>query len=309
MHAILQAISGPATGVRIVIRQGQVVQVGRTAWADYSLPADSALSDKHFAIEFDHRGCRIRDLNSVAGVLVNGAQVTLGPLHTGDQIAAGQTTFTVFIEGEAESNASDSPAEDEAGQGSAEGTASGPTAEEYCQFVELSEGAQALLQPQMAPATFLEALIADKLFSDAIRFLAFWLPKPMAVTWGCQCVREVLGDTIPVGDRQALEAAQAWAADPEEENRRAAGTAAEANQPPSAANWVALGAFWSGGSLAPPDLPPVPPGEKLTAQAITAALLIAAPMGNPLAATARYGSFLTQGQVLVAAGGSLDHRK
>lgn len=309
MHAILQAISGPSVGVRIIVRQGQVVHIGRTAWADYSLPADSALADRHFAIEYDHRGCRIRDLNSASGVMVNGAQVTLGPIHTGDEIAAGQTTFAVFVEGEAELNPNEPMSDDGIGQGRAAGITSGPTAADYCEFVDLSEGAQAFLQPLMTPPAFLELLIAEKQFSDAIRFLAFWLPKPMAVSWGCHCVREVMGDQMLVSDRQALESAQTWAGDPVEENRRAAGAAAEANQPPSAANWVALGAFWSGGSLTPPELPPVPPGETLTAQAITAALLIAAPLGNPLQAAARYQSFLAHGQVLVTAGGSLDQTK
>jgi len=84
----------------------------------------------------------------------------------------------------------------------------------------------------------------------------------------------------------------------DEEDRRAAGATAEAtefNGPPS---WAALAAFWSGGSLAPPELPEVPPGEALTAQAITGALMMAATHGDPLKAADRYRGFLEEGKKL-----------
>lgn len=296
MHAILQATNGPAAGLRIVVRQGQVVQVGRTAWADYSLPGDAALADRHFALEFDWQGCRIRDLSSTAGVTVNGAKVTLEQLHTGDRVTAGQTVFSVFVEGEA------APERGLAEPADADGGASSqPTAADYCRELELSEPAVALLRPRLLPAPFLDLLIAHELFPDAIRFLAFWLPKPVAVHWGCHCVREASGGQLAAADLRALEAAELWTQDPSEEHRRAVGVIAEANRYTGPATWVALGAFWSSGSLAPPDLEPVPPGPTLTAQALTGGLMMAAALGDSRQAGARYRSFLAQGQALAAA--------
>ena len=303
MHAILQATSGPAAGLRIVVRQGQVVQVGRTAWADYSLPGDASLSDRHFALECDFQGCRIRDLNSATGITVNGTKVTLESLRTGDHVAAGQTIFSVFVEGTGESAMTPGGGVATDAGGDTAGHAPAPTAADYCQSIELSEPAQGLLQPGLLPAAFLELLIAHELFPDAVLFLAFWLPKPLAVRWGCQCVRGTFGESLTPRDQQALACAQNWAAETSEEHRQAAGAVAEANHFDGAANWVAVAAFWSGGSLAPPELAPVPPGPALTARAITGSLLMAAAHGDPRQMADRYRGFLAQGQKLVPATG------
>ena len=56
------------------------------------------------------------------------------------------------------------------------------------------------------------------------------------------------------GDRWPLAAAEAWVADPTEENRRAALPAAEAAGYGTAAGCAAASAFRSGGSLGPPNV-------------------------------------------------------
>ncbi|MCY2986620.1 MAG: hypothetical protein NTY19_01945 [Planctomycetota bacterium] len=299
MHVILQAIAGPASGLQVVVRGGQVAQVGRTNWADFSIPNDPDLGDVHFAVACDQRGGRIRNLNNAAQTLVNGAEVLEAPLHTGDQVTAGQTTFSVFVEGEA----APLPVSFE---DAAKPLAPGPrplVAADLCQDLELSESAQALLDEAVLPAPYLERLSEHGLFPDAVRFLAFWLPKPQAVAWGCACVREAWSQALPAPDKNLLELAERWSQEPTEEHRRAAGTAAEATKLDGAAAWVAMGAFWSGGSLAAPELPPVPPGPSLTARAITGALMMAAAHGDPRKMDDRYRGFLTHGQKLVPAAG------
>jgi hypothetical protein len=118
-------------------------------------------------------------------------------------------------------------------------------------------------------------------------------------------VRDVYGGQLGPDESDALELALKWAAEPTEENRRAAGTAAEATNFDGAASWMAVAAFWSGGSLAPPDLPEARPGPELTARAITGALLMAAAHGDVLKTTDRYRRFLEQGSKLVAGEGAL----
>ena len=277
MQAILQATSGPAAGTKILVRPGQHVQVGRTRWADYSVPDDPALSDVHFAIHCGAQGCRIRDLNSGTGTLVNGAKVKEGPLHTGDQITAGQTTFSVIVEGELAAGLGPATPGD-AGQNQPP-PARSPTAADYCGNIELSEPARPLLQEGIAPAAFLDLLVAQQLFPDALRFLAAWLPKPTAIAWGCSCLRSAFGEACPPGEKAAIEAAQQWADDPTEDHRRATWAAAETAGFDTAAGLLALGAFSSGGSLAPPGVDPVPPAEGITAQMTAAALTIAATQG------------------------------
>jgi Family of unknown function (DUF6931) len=45
--------------------------------------------------------------------------------------------------------------------------------------------------------------------------------------------------------------------------------------------WAAVAAFWSGGSMAPPDLPAVPPAPHLTGVAVAGAVSLAAVRSDP----------------------------
>jgi hypothetical protein len=138
------------------------------------------------------------------------------------------------------------------------------TAAEVCQHFVLGEEAGALLQEEVTPHAFLDLLIAHELFPDAARLLAYALPKREAVWWACLCVRHVAADTPPAG-LAALEAAERWVIEPHEAHRRAAMQAAEELEFQTTASWAAVAAFWSSGSMAPPEAPPVTPGEFLTA--------------------------------------------
>ena len=67
------------------------------------------------------------------------------------------------------------------------------TLRDLCERAKLGEEAKALLKDEHTPRQFLELLIGKELFLDAIRFLAYALPKREAVGWGCLCVRHSLG--------------------------------------------------------------------------------------------------------------------
>jgi hypothetical protein len=138
---------------------------------------------------------------------------------------------------------------------------------------------------------------------DAARFLAHALPKREAVWWACLAARAALGDEPPETLRQAVETAEAWVYRPNEDNRRAAMGAATAAGSDNPASWAARGAFWSGGSLTPPDAPVVPPGETLIAQAVAGAVCLAAVQREPARAAEKYRGFTTQG-LDIAAGGT-----
>jgi predicted component of type VI protein secretion system len=273
-----------------MVRDGQTIQVGRSNWADLCLADDAALSNVHFELQCDWRGCRIRDLQSATGTFVNDAKVADAPLQTGDHVVAGGTTFAVRIQGERLATGGQTAA--------AEQIAAAPAAAVYCQGLEWSEAAQQLLQEGLAAVAYLDLLIAAELLPDAVRFLAAWLPKPTAVAWASRCVRSVLGQSLQPADQAALDAAEAWAAEPDEPKRRAAEAAAEECQYTGPAACVALAAFWSGGSLAPDNLPPVPPPETATAKAISGAVQMAAPHGEPTQAPQRYREFLAVGRQL-----------
>ena len=149
------------------------------------------------------------------------------------------------------------------------------------QLVELDDEARVLITEGQTPAAYIQLLQEKKLFADAIRFLAIALPKREAVWWACVASRSMMTQESPPQDVATLSAAEAWVYQPTEENRRQAMAYAEAAEFKTAASWAATAAFWSAGSMAPPDAPVVPPAPDLTAKAVTGAVLLAASMADP----------------------------
>ena len=101
MRVIVEVGSGPLAGTKISLGAGQVLQVGRTEWADFALPHDKRLSAVHFALETSHAACYIKDLGSSNGTFINGRRIEARTvLRHADKISAGQTVFAVRIEGD-----------------------------------------------------------------------------------------------------------------------------------------------------------------------------------------------------------------
>lgn len=167
---------------------------------------------------------------------------------------------------------------------------------------QLSDEAAAVLDREALPAAALTALLAAGCHSDAANFLAFALPKREAVWWGCLCTRATLPEPPKAAEARALAAAEAWVYQPTEESRRAAMDAAEAAGFDNPSSWNAVGAFWSGGSMAPLGQPVVPPGDDLTGKAISGAVILASVRNDPLAAPSRLQEFLIWG-IDIANGG------
>src|SRR5579863_5465832 len=137
--------------------------------------------------------------------------------------------------------------------------------------VAVSLKAAALLRADAQPLEYLNLLVANQLYADAVRFLAHALPKRECVWWAWVCARRSAGEKPPPKIKSSLDATEKWIAQPNEENRRIAKAAADAAGIASAAGCAGLAAFFSGGSLGPPEAPPVQPGDYLTAKAVSGA--------------------------------------
>src|SRR5271157_1553989 len=98
MIVSLEVKSGPWAGKGVRLQSGQSVRVGRTQKSDFVISGDSHLSGLHFTIELDENNCRLRDVNSRNGTLLNGQAVTTAFIQSGDTIVAGETTFAVTIQ-------------------------------------------------------------------------------------------------------------------------------------------------------------------------------------------------------------------
>ncbi|HEY1795235.1 MAG TPA: hypothetical protein VGG57_03865 [Stellaceae bacterium] len=173
---------------------------------------------------------------------------------------------------------------------------------EICGLFPLSEEARGLLVEGQSPGEFLDRACAAQCHIDAIRFLAHALPVREVAWWACLVARGVSADGPPA-HLKALEAAEAWVYHPDEDHRRVAMSAAAEVENEAPAHWAALAAAWSGGSLAPPEAPVVPPGETMPAQAAAGAVLLAAVRTEPDRAAEHHRHAIAQA-IDIARGGT-----
>lgn len=167
--------------------------------------------------------------------------------------------------------------------------------ESVASVAELDDEAMELMKPQLHPLDYVAKLMEKQLYVDAVRFVAHALPKREAVWWAWMSARRGSGENPAPKIKAALEATEKWIAQPSDENGRAAKEAADVAKLGTAAGCAGLAAFFSGDSLAPPDLPAVQPGPYLTAKAVSGAVIFAAMSGDPNQAPEKFKSFVAQG--------------
>jgi len=149
------------------------------------------------------------------------------------------------------------------------------TAAEICALMSLDEEATALLKDDHSPAEFLDVLTQNERLPDAIRFLACALPPREAVQWAWQCVRELAPPAKKPEPTAALAAIEKWIKEPSDANRRAALEAARKAEG-TAAGLAGAAAFFSEGSMAPPDQPAADPPAGVAGSLAGGSILIAA---------------------------------
>lgn len=131
--------------------------------------------------------------------------------------------------------------------------------------------------PGTAPEHHFRDLRADGDLTGAVMFLGHALPRLEALAWAARVVEEeAVGRELKNADRQALDHALRWLGDPSDHSRRAAMDAADAAGDRSPERLLALGVFFSGGSISGPDLPPVPPEPHIAGRLAAGAVAMAA---------------------------------
>lgn len=131
-----------------------------------------------------------------------------------------------------------------------------------------------------APVDYVRTMAEAGKLAPAVLFAALTLPKRESVWWGSLCIRGLRRDEPKL--REGLAAAEDWVRKPEEEQRRAAGTLAEAQNFSGAGAWIAFAAFTSGGSLSEPGLQTVPPPPDACGRSVYAAIMQAVRDDDPL---------------------------
>jgi serine/threonine-protein kinase len=105
MQLIIELTSGTLAGRKAWISDGQSLEIGRAMPAYFVIPEDRRMSSIHFRVDCRGEGCGLRDLQSTNGTSLNGELIAESPLHNGDLIVAGDSSFQVVIDDGRESPA------------------------------------------------------------------------------------------------------------------------------------------------------------------------------------------------------------
>jgi hypothetical protein len=169
------------------------------------------------------------------------------------------------------------------------------SATDICKMFQMSDEAKPLLKDGLAPQAFFNQLVEKGHLLDAIKFLACALPKKEAIWWGILCARQGYGATVPPKVAAALAASEKWLTEPKEETRRAAEKASNEAELSTPGGCVAMGVFFSGGSISLPGLPEVPPADHHCAHFAACAVMLAAVVKEVEKAVEKHKAFLKLG--------------
>jgi hypothetical protein len=271
---------------RIVMRRGQVATFGSDAWCDFSFPAEGGLTSQHFRIDCRSDRCELVVLDPASEVLQNEMPVRTAVLRSGDRLTVGPTVFHVQFDGlEAEWSTRPRPLETPRFE---------VTTAEACRGVEFDPIVSALIQQHASPLHCLDALVAADQIDPAIRVLAAVLPPRAAIWWMFDLLQPpgtavaaakaaaaaTASDGASSEDRAAHELAgevRSWIIAPTEPKRRRIEDLLQTADRQHPMSWLGWAVFWSGPSLAPENVPAVPPPVQLVGTGVaTAARLWAA---------------------------------
>ncbi len=172
--------------------------------------------------------------------------------------------------------------------------------QQLCERAKVSDEAKALLTDESATKEFIALLVEKELFKDALRMMAFLLPKREAIGWGCLCLRHVLAAEKDKPLPEVQLAAERWVAAPNDDNRWAAKQLADKEKPQTASGLLAKAAFFAGPSIVAPNLKPVPPPDQLTSEFVANAVFIAGVAKEPEKAKEKYQVFMQKSAALMA---------
>ena len=292
MRATLFITVGAYAGRKIVLRDGEIAQFGRTEWSDYSFPGDSAMADRHFRIQCAPRQCLIQDLQSHSGTRVDGREVTHFVLRTGNIISAGQTMFAVVLGDDALPAAlrgqTASPAETPTAP-EAEGTVvtaveTSPTPAILAKRAKLSKQTCSLARQSESPAECAKTLLARQAVDDALGLVAVAMPPLVAFDWAIANLQVTLAEVkhkLDPADASALDMAMKWREEPSDELALQCEQIANTLELETPAAWAAFCAYFANDNLTPGAEERIAPAPGVCGNAARTCLLLASALLPP----------------------------
>jgi len=159
-------------------------------------------------------------------------------------------------------------------------------------------------------ASLVQALAGNGKSVEALRVIAAALPPREGVWWAWVSARHAsqlagANRPTPPAVAAALTAVEQWISNPDEDARRAAWTAGERAGLDTPVGCTAAAVFLTSGSVAPPDVPPVPPPAGVDRLLVGNAVALAA-ASDPVHFEALAGAYLAQGLEVVKQLGGWD---
>ncbi len=170
-----------------------------------------------------------------------------------------------------------------------------------CGRFRLTKPAAAAFRPEFLPIEFATTLLAQGQHAEAIRFIAHALTPRDGVWWACQCARQSIGAENTPEEEAALVAAERWVTELSDETRRAAFVAANVAGIGTASGNAALAVFYTGGSLTPPDAPPIIPAEFAAAPLVAGSVILASIHPDPAKTAELMKAYVGQGMAFYTA--------
>ncbi|MBV8819837.1 MAG: hypothetical protein JO022_15855 [Acidobacteriaceae bacterium] len=175
------------------------------------------------------------------------------------------------------------------------------TTTELSKIAKLSPEALALLRDDLGPSKYVAVLSENKLYKDAVKFLAHGMPVNVAIKWGLACAKELRAPDQEEKTKPSIEVTEAWLKTPDDKTRWQAKKVADDSGMETAADCVAMAVFFSGGSIAPEKAPNTPPPPYSANKFVAGGISMAVVSHEPEKAPERYQKALDLGRAQVAA--------
>lgn len=162
---------------------------------------------------------------------------------------------------------------------------------------DVSDDGAALLDPSDTPEHYFGLLRDAGALDDALRLLAFALPRRSCIAWGHDCVSRTAGaGKLKPADTAAHSAVGAWLNDPSDERRWVAHDTARTAEFRTPEALLGFAVYVSGGSLSPPQSNiQVPAPADMSARLVSGAVLLASVRTEPTAIGRVKEDFLSRG--------------
>jgi hypothetical protein len=141
----------------------------------------------------------------------------------------------------------------------------------------------------------IQQLVSAGKFPEAVRMVAFALPRREGVWWAWVMAKRASGAAPAPPLKAVLEATERWIAQPSDQNRRVAWDLAQAADIGTPAGCAGAAAFFAGESIAPVNVQALPPGEFDAARMIAGSVIMSVVSSEPEQAPEKFVAAIQQG--------------